>query len=154
MGHTLWLSIPSFQWSNNRLWSHTMNASPTYNKTPKYRIKCDSHHGTESTWQLCWYLVISKLTAHRHYRQLQTSSWSHRQSKLICLQLSKTYTINWIRFWTRSCCQPKRDEGCLKSWVAWKWIFDLCIPDPSAAAWSKDMEGTCYLLCPCFGRSR
>ena len=34
-----------------------------------------------------------------------------------------------------------------------KKIFDLCSPNPSAAAWLKDRERLCYLLCPCFGRN-
>ena len=69
-------------------------------------------------WQFCWDLVLSK--AHRHYKLLHTRSWSHRQSKLICWQLSKKYTINWIRLWTKNCCQWNRGASRLKSSVASK----------------------------------
>ena len=54
----------------------------------------------ELYWQFCWYLVHSKPTTHRHYRLLRTRT-SHRQLKLI----SRQCKINWIRLWTRSCCQ-------------------------------------------------
>ena len=49
MGHILRLSIPSCQWNHNRLWFYMMNTAPNYNKTPKGRIKRDSHHETENT---------------------------------------------------------------------------------------------------------
>ena len=95
MGHTLWLSIPSCQWSQNGLWFNMMSASPTYNKTYKYIIKCDSHYvwcimGPRALyWQFCLDLVLSKLTVYRHYRPLQTMRWSHRQSKLILLTVEQ-----------------------------------------------------------------
>ena len=42
-------------------------------------------------------------------------------------------------------------SNCFQSWIASKYIFNLCIPDPNAAAWLNDRERICYwcyLLCP------
>ena len=48
MGHILWLSIPSCHWSYTRLgtYEYSTNRQPN---TPKGRIKCCSHHESEST---------------------------------------------------------------------------------------------------------
>ena len=63
---------------------------------------------------------FAKLTTHRHCRLLWTKSWSHKQSKLMCCQLSKKYKINWVCLWTRSCCQWKKQESPLQSWIILK----------------------------------
>ena len=71
-----------------------MTTAPSDNKTPKGRIKCDSHHeSVSSLLAVCWDLVPSNLTTHRHYRLLRTRGWWHRQSKLICWQLMES--IRW-----------------------------------------------------------
>ena len=89
----------------------------------------------------------SKLTTHRHYRLLQSRNWSRGQSKLICCQLRGKYKIKWIRLWTRSYCQSKREERYFQSWIVSKQIFDLCIPDLSAAARLKDRIGKEHATC-------
>ena len=95
--------------------------APSDNKAPKGRMKYVSYYQSETLyWQFCWYLVPSKLTTHRHYRLLWTRSWSHKQSKLMWCLLSKKYKINWICLWTRRCCQSKRQQSRLQSWMALK----------------------------------
>ena len=89
----------------------------------------------------------SKLMLHRQYRLLQTRNWSRGQSKLIFLQLREKYKIKWIRLWTRSCCQSKREVRHFQSWIVSKQIFDLCIPDPSAAARLKNRIGKEHATC-------
>ena len=134
MGHILWLSIPSCQWGDNLLWSYMINTAPTDNKTPKGRIKCDSHHETKSS--LLTILLPSKLTTHRHYSLLQTRSWSYKQSKLISWQLRKNYKINWICLWTISCCQSKREESRVfraelprKIYLTYTSVIQVQLPD-------------------------
>ena len=132
MGHSIWLSIPSCQWSHIRLWSYMMNTVPSDNKTPNGRIKCDSHHETKST-------LLALLQTRSHKGNL---NWSVDK-------------INWICLWTGSCCQSKIEESRFQSWIASNtYLTSWCIPDASAAAWTKDGEKMCYLLYPCFGRSR
>ena len=93
----------SCQRSYNHLWSRNMWWIQHQQTTKCLRVEWNVTHimrVRELYWQFCWYLVHSKPTTHRHYRLLRTRT-SHRQLKLI----SRQCKINWIRLWTRSCCQ-------------------------------------------------
>ena len=127
-----------------------MNTAPTDNKAPKRRLKYVSHYESETLyWQFCWYLVPSKLTTHRHCRLLSTRSWSHKQSKLMCCQLSKKYKIKWIGLWTRSCCQSKRQASRFQSWIAFKKhltyasLIQMRLPD--SRIW-KEQRHICWFI--------
>ena len=93
----------------------------------KGTIKYVSHYESETLyWQFFWYLVPSKLTTHRHCRLLWTRSWSHKQSKSRCCQLSKKYKINWISFVDKKLLpvnetrEPFSETNCLKINI---WLF-------------------------------
>ena len=121
MGHVLWLLTPSCQWIYNHIWSRNMWCIQHPQTTKSLRVEWNLTHIMRARtlyWQFCWYLVHSKPTTYRHYKLLRTRTWSHRQLKLISWQLRKKYKINWLRLWTRSCCQSKREESRFQSWIA------------------------------------
>ena len=81
IGHILWLSIPSCQWSYNRLCSWTILWLQHPMTTKRLRVELNVIHIMRARalyLQFCWDLVPSKLTPHRHKRLLQIRRWSYR----------------------------------------------------------------------------
>ena len=129
MGHTLWLWIPSCQWSYNRLWSWNIWCIQHPLTTKRLRVELNVIRIVSARalfWQFWWKLMLFKLAPHRHYRLFQTRKCTHRKSKLICWQLKEKYKINWIRLWTRRGCQSKREQRRFQCWITSKeniWLM-------------------------------
>ena len=90
MGHVLWLSIPSCQWSYDHIWSPNMWWIQHSLTTKRLMVEWNVTHIMRMralNLQFCWDLVHSKQTTNSHYRLLWTTSWSHKQMKLISWQL-------------------------------------------------------------------
>ena len=77
----------------------------------------------------------SNLTTHIHYRLLQTTSWPHRQSKLICWQLRKSIR-SIVTFCGQEVIASKREERVVfkaklpqNRYFTYVFLFQVQLPD-------------------------